>query len=37
MEMNKVIVAKGTWSKDYWLDFLAKDILLEGVPGLAKH
>jgi hypothetical protein len=26
MEMNKVIVAKGTWSKDYWLDFLAKDI-----------
>jgi hypothetical protein len=32
MEMNKVIVGQNTWLKDYWLDFLDRDILLEGVP-----
>jgi hypothetical protein len=26
MEMNKVMWVKSTWLKDYWLDFLDKDI-----------
>jgi hypothetical protein len=34
MEMNKVIVAHDRKIIDWTL---AKDILLEGVPGLAKH
>jgi MoxR-like ATPase len=37
MEMNKVIVGQRHMIERLLIDFLAGHILLEGVPGLAKH